>query len=257
MKRIISTAFLLLGFLVFANAQDIIITKDSRRIEAKIVNVNRSTINYKEYNNLEGETKTILKSEIATVSYEDGTAEVYNAVGTPQAPRTDKKGPITCSEMEFATYKNGDLFYNDRVLSDKEVRNAMRNCNTELFKKYKSGQHRMVGGIVSTCVGLDLCVCGGVFMLYGSIFDSFDSDDEFDEDDEIDDVFYGLGIGFLTVGATATAIGIPLWVSGVNKKRNALQEFRDSYKDRTGSYNEPIHLDLTSHKNQIGLALKF
>lgn len=60
------------------NAQDIITTKDGKDIQAKILEVTNSEIKYKKFNNQEGPTFTLSKSEVLIVRYQNGENEVFN-----------------------------------------------------------------------------------------------------------------------------------------------------------------------------------
>lgn len=61
----------------FVQAQDIITTKDGKDIQSKILEVNANEVKYKKYNNLDGPTFTLSKSEILIVRYENGENEVF------------------------------------------------------------------------------------------------------------------------------------------------------------------------------------
>ena len=50
-------------------AQDIIITSDAQKIEAKIMEVSKAEIKYKEWDNLEGPLFVMATSEISSVIY--------------------------------------------------------------------------------------------------------------------------------------------------------------------------------------------
>ena len=263
MKKLISATFLFLSLFVFANAQDVIITKDKLKIEAKIVQVNKGSIEYKDFSRPNGETKTILKSEIVSIAYENGIVEVYNEANTgarTSAPSAANQ-TFSCNDMGNVTYKEGELFFENRTLRNQEIKNAMRNCKPEYFRMYKSGQHRMVAGIVTTSAGLGFCGIGALLMVFADTEERDEYTGKYkyvdEEEDDFDEETYNTGIVCLVAGATAATIGFPLWVSGAHKKSQAIQEFKESFSDRRSSYSEPIHLDLTSHKNQIGLALKF
>ena len=54
-----------------ATAQDIIVTKQSEKIDAKIIKVTDTEIEYKKYNNLEGPTFSLSTSKINTIIYND------------------------------------------------------------------------------------------------------------------------------------------------------------------------------------------
>lgn len=71
---------LLLLAIVYAGciySQDLIITKKSERIEAKVVEIGESTVKYKKWTYQEGPNYTILKSEISSILYQNGDVEVF------------------------------------------------------------------------------------------------------------------------------------------------------------------------------------
>lgn len=63
---------------VSAFAQDIIITKDAKKIEAKILEVSKSEIKYKDFDNLEGPTFILEVEEINSITYQNGKVVLYN-----------------------------------------------------------------------------------------------------------------------------------------------------------------------------------
>lgn len=67
-------------------AQDIIVTRDAKRIEAKILEVSSSEIKYKEYNYQDGPLFILNTSEINTIIYQNGSVKIYgqDQQNTPQ-----------------------------------------------------------------------------------------------------------------------------------------------------------------------------
>lgn len=63
---------------VCAFAQDVIVTKDAKKIEAKIIEVSKSEIKYKEFDYQDGPTFILSTDEIATITYGNGKVVVYN-----------------------------------------------------------------------------------------------------------------------------------------------------------------------------------
>ena len=59
-------------------AQDIIVTTDAKKIEAQILEVSKSEIKYKEYDNLDGPTFIISTDEIISIIYKNGKVVLYN-----------------------------------------------------------------------------------------------------------------------------------------------------------------------------------
>jgi len=63
-------------------AQDIIITKDAMRLNVIVVRTNPDNIRYKYFDNQNGPTFTILKSQIASILYQDGQVETFTSEST-------------------------------------------------------------------------------------------------------------------------------------------------------------------------------
>ena len=75
------------------SAQDIIVTKDSRKIEAKVTEVNIDVVKYKVFANQDGPTYTILKSDIATIIYQNGNVEAFVGASSPAPASAISKSP--------------------------------------------------------------------------------------------------------------------------------------------------------------------
>lgn len=76
-----------------AQAQDIIITKKSDRIEAKIVEVTENEVKFKSASNPEGGTITLPTSKIASITYANGNFRSYDQVQDRSAESTTKTSP--------------------------------------------------------------------------------------------------------------------------------------------------------------------
>ncbi|MBR6310704.1 MAG: hypothetical protein IKR52_05845 [Paludibacteraceae bacterium] len=103
-------------------AQDIIICKNAKRIDAKIEEVSTETIKYKKTNNLNGPTFIINVSEIATVIYGNGDVEIYDL--TPSLNNTTtltsntaktKKTEVTFSK-DSTTRSKKNIDKNDETI---------------------------------------------------------------------------------------------------------------------------------------------
>lgn len=62
----------------FCFSQDIITLKTGEDISAKIVEVGLTDIKYKKFDNIDGPSFTILKSDVLMTRYKNGTKDVYN-----------------------------------------------------------------------------------------------------------------------------------------------------------------------------------
>ncbi len=71
------SGLLMMAFFGTLHAQDIIITKDAQKIEAKILEVSGSEIKYKKQSNLEGPTFILGVEDLNSVIYANGEVQVF------------------------------------------------------------------------------------------------------------------------------------------------------------------------------------
>lgn len=79
MKKIILSTLGSLIFL-FTYSQDLIIKKNGDEIKSKVLEVNLGIIKYKKYDNLNGPTFEVKKSDVFIIKYENGTKDVINTL---------------------------------------------------------------------------------------------------------------------------------------------------------------------------------
>lgn len=126
------------------NSYDIITTKDGKDIQAKILEVTTSEIKYKKYNNQDGPTFTLNKSQVLIVRYQNGENEVFNNnasqyYSTTYQPNTNR--PVKRG-MRFKDYK--DLY-------------DYHNYVSQSSDPYSPGW----SGVASLFIpGLGQCICG-------------------------------------------------------------------------------------------------
>ena len=78
MKKIITLCVCALMAITSICAQDIIVTKDAKKIDAKILEVSTSEIRYKELDNLNGPIFILRVDEINSIIYANGKVVLYN-----------------------------------------------------------------------------------------------------------------------------------------------------------------------------------
>ena len=175
MKQKLIIFFFFLSSLCFS--QDVIITKKGEKISCKVLKVEQSQLDYKKISNLEGPTYSILKSNVASVTYKNGDVEVFTENEYSQdkknqestTPGLHKKiGPgsdnskvpkqsmsqkdenngtnlnteTVCSlALDSVTYVGGKFFSHESgaKLSHKEVCDLLNECSPVIALKYKSG----------------------------------------------------------------------------------------------------------------------
>ena len=85
-----------LCFSICSFSQDIIITKDNERIEAKVLEINETDVMYELFFNPDGVTYLVSKSNIKTIVYQNGTVENFGNENTvviielPEKQETEK-----------------------------------------------------------------------------------------------------------------------------------------------------------------------
>ena len=78
MKKIGLTMAIMCLTITFSFSQDVITLKTGEDINAKIVEVGLTDIKYKKFDNIDGPSFTILKSDVLMTRYKNGTKDVYN-----------------------------------------------------------------------------------------------------------------------------------------------------------------------------------
>lgn len=152
-------------------AQDIIVTKDAKKIEATILEVSKSEIKYKEIDNPNGPTFILETDEISSIIYSNGKVVVYNQNAQDTAKEPEKEEPVvnnddaTSQETNGRIFReNGDYYYKGSFISAKEVERILERENTAAYNQWKKAHGMLVGGAVCTGIGSGL-VLGGLVSL--------------------------------------------------------------------------------------------
>jgi hypothetical protein len=92
MKKIILTTVVSIFTTSLCFSQDMITKKSGEDIQVKVIEVTTTEVKYKKFDNLNGPTFTILKSDILMIRYENGTKDIFS-VETKNASQ-DKFGKV-------------------------------------------------------------------------------------------------------------------------------------------------------------------
>ena len=84
--RTYSIILLVFAVLFTAQAQDVITLKNGEEIKAKVTEISTSEIKYKRFENQDGPTIVIAKSDVFIISYEGGRREVINVISNNEQP---------------------------------------------------------------------------------------------------------------------------------------------------------------------------
>ena len=227
------TIMITICFLVFtfeSFSQDIIITKNSERIDAKVIEVNVDTIKYKRFENLEGPIYSLLKSNIVTIVYQNGYVEIFSNESSP----VSKAAPASSTQM--IPYKNFNL-------------KQMMSINApHLYDRYNSANNLSNIGTGLTLAGLGAAIFGYTI-----------ADKETRSSSMGTEVYLsGPGAAIFSAGFIGACVGTPLWIVGAVKKkrvRNAyLREF--GYSNYVPTQSSP-YLQITTAQKGMGIGMAF
>ena len=87
MRQILSVLFTLFLFANMAYSQDILYTTAGSKLKGRVTEINLKDIKYKDFNNLEGPTYVIAKTDVVLIQYANGTTEVINDNPNTLAPK--------------------------------------------------------------------------------------------------------------------------------------------------------------------------
>jgi hypothetical protein len=208
-----------------AMAQDVIVTKDAKKINAKVTEVKIDNIKYKNFDNQDGPTYTLLKSAVSSILYQNGTVETFGEDKTAPGLRSTP-APATSTTPSTRAYSAQQR----RAFSYSN----MQNDNPLLYQRYAAGKSQASMGWMCILVG----VAGVAVGAGDAILES-----------------NGKGGIFIGVGAVCIGVGIPVTIAGNKKKKSAMNEYRMRYSEASGE-NAP-HFQLNVHPNGLGLAYVF
>lgn len=87
MRLILSVIFTFFLFANLAYSQDVLYTTAGSKLKGKVTEINLKDIKYKDFNNLEGPTYVIAKTDVVLIQYSNGTTEVINDNPNTLAPK--------------------------------------------------------------------------------------------------------------------------------------------------------------------------
>lgn len=213
-----------------ASAQDVIITKDSKKIEAQIIEVSQTEIRYKEVNNLNGPTFVIATNQINSIIYANGTVSTFNQ-NNQTTGNVGQNSNIASGAMMT---KTGDTyFYNGRAMSEAEYVNFIQTNCVQAWQSYQSGKNLTktgwaLFGAGMGCIVVSIPLAWAPYSLY------------------YDPILWGVG-GGLTIGS------IPCLIVGTVRKNNSYEVFNQQCSRTTTA----LEFGIQTSQNGIGLAMKF
>lgn len=246
MKKLF-TLFLCIICATMMYAQDIIITKDSKRIEAKIIEVTTTTVKYKKWSYQDGPDIYEAKSNIAAIMWGNGEVEAFNVETEKKEVATidtivEKKHNTVIAKTESNNYvvgtgslslvrlEDGDYMCDGKIIAKENIKEFYANNCYDAYLMYKKAN--TTSTVAWTLLGVGLgCTLGGSLACIGDI---------------------GTGLSFLITGLIADIACIPFACVSVKQNNKAM----DIYNQRC-SKKEVATINFGTTTNGIGFVLKF
>lgn len=152
--RKISVTLFLFCLVGLATAQDVIVMKDQSTVMTKVLEITSTEIKYKKWNNQDGPTYSILRSEVASINYENGEVEKLTDISNNQQLTNQQVQTLNGSMVNYGTV----LYLNGRKLSDNEVKNLVDTQNYQLY--LKAGRQNKTAYVFIIGGGIGLAIAG-------------------------------------------------------------------------------------------------
>ena len=252
MKKVLTLMVALLtAFNLFA--ADIIVTRDARRIEAKILEVSSTEIKYKEADNLEGPTFVLTSAEINTIIYNNGTVKVFDQPAQQARPAQQTYNAGSYNNQPafngLQIDKRDDYYYmgDQRMTEDQYFDFIKQNCQVA-WESYQKGNLLWKQGWALFGVGMGLLIPGSVLcsLVMPGVYGRYD-----------EPALRIPGIIFVTSCAALTTASIPCVIVGGIKKYNSHNVYNDNCASKQQAFTTPITFGITSGANGVGVAMNF
>lgn len=247
--RRLSTTLFLLCLAEIVVAQDVIVMKDQTTVMSKVLEITSTEIKYKNWNNQDGPTYSVLRSEVVSINYENGEVENVDGTTNNQSNQQDSNSQQVQYLNSYMTSSDGWLYLNGRPLSDNEIRNLV---GQEGYQQYLKGRKLGQTGII-------LDVIGGASILVALAMRLFNSDLNTLGPSTINTPAFKTYITAYVIGGASLGTGLLVGIFGSEK----LEKVAETYNNKHGnSYSLNISPSLLQYEipqsqNNYGLGLTF
>lgn len=234
----LSTTLLLLCVAGTAIAQDVIVKKDQSTVMSKVLEITSTEIKYKKWDNQDGPTYSVLRSEVVSINYENGEMEKFS--DNPSDQPNTSQGITQQTFRGFMEQSGSQLKINGHILSKKEVQNLFDEQDYQLYLK---GENQCFWGYTLAGVGGAITLSGLGLMLFNKPSDLDDAATKL----TIDLITVMLGVAFIPPGAILA-----------HKGGNKLQQIAEKYNLNHGLYSlnvSPTLMKCETPQGNCGLGL--
>lgn len=222
-------------------AQDVIITKESKRIEAKVMEITDWQVMYHLKGDSDSSTYMMGLSRVASIIFENGEVFVPEPISDQEQYEStqhenvdnnleewqddfEEETEITFSSGRSIVFRpgtqlensGGKIYYGDTRLKGNDVRDLIKQTCPAAYEEYKKANRWMIFSIVPTCVGLGFEIAGIVKMIKSDL-----------DRDKNEEVSMG-GLRELLIGAGCLGLAIPFLSKSISHSENVYRVFNRS-----------------------------
>ena len=167
--RRLSTTLFLLCLAGMAMAQDVIVMKDQTTVMSKVLEISSTEIKYKKWDNQDGPTYSVLRSEVVSINYQNGEVESFTGTTNNQSSQQNINPQQVQDYNYYMTHKGTSLYLNCRLLSDIEVQKLV---DPQSYQLYLKAGNKETTGFLLDLGGGALCITAGLIELIAT--DAYD-----------------------------------------------------------------------------------
>lgn len=233
-------------------AQDIIVTKKSERIEAKIVEVSQKEVRYKKYTYQDGPTFIVGISDLAAIIFENGEVQSFLDESTEsnnsqaavqpkiQSRLTDESKQYN-STYNYIIKEDKDLYrIGSELLTESELAYRFKRDCQLAYQQYKSGERLKTAGWTCFAIGIGFDLGATIGKLSIGPYYYADAD-----------LISFINGCYVIAGALEIAC-IPTLIVGYNRSKKAIETYNTSCAKKDVA---SLYVGLTSEG--FGLSIKF
>lgn len=244
MNHLFKISCVLVSLSFSLSAQDMIIKRNGDEIKSQVEEISDKEIKYKKFDNLEGPSYSISKSEVFIIKYSNGTKEVIS--NNTSTPIQDNKPSNSNSQTTYSAPPStpaslriegeGWKYYQEgRRLSESSLLRILKESKNEsAIKELEAGKSLKTAGTVLTAVGLPFLISGPIVAVIGALVigvyntqvDSYNNSSSYlyssstppnESTYNTGNTMMGVGYGLFGTGLTSMITGAVL--KGSSKKR--------------------------------------
>jgi hypothetical protein len=129
----------------------------------------------------------------------------------------------------------------------------MKTYKPEIYSQYRTGIMKEISGIVVGAAGVGFIAMGGLCMIMPEGGSSYVSMGPFRVESDNGNL-KKVGPVLMAIGAVGLGVGIPLMISGGNKRKQILENFKSQHYS---SPNSSAYFQMNLYSNGVGIAYVF